>query len=88
LSKAKIEPGSRFEILDAQNVLGAPIAAGTYDGSPVSLPMTGLVATKPIGDLVSAPSHTGPDFAVFIVTPASERPSLLARAVAALRRVL
>jgi hypothetical protein len=88
LAKANLERGARFEILDAENVLGDPVASGAYDGSVVSLPMTNLSVARPIGDGVGAPSHTGPDFAVFIVTRASERPSLVARAVAALHRLL
>ena len=35
-----ITPGTLYQILDAQNYLCAPVASGTYDGSPISIPTT------------------------------------------------
>ena len=47
----------------------APVLTGTYDGSPLVLPMSGLSVATPIG--VLAPPPTGPEFNVFILLPAS-----------------
>jgi hypothetical protein len=89
LAKANLAHGAKFEIFDAQNVLGAPLVTGAYTGSPVSLPMMGLTVAPPIGDGLKTPEHTGPEFAVFVLAPAPPtRPSLLARAMAVLHRLL
>jgi hypothetical protein len=88
VSTAALAPGAAYEILDAQNVLGDPIASGVYDGTPVAVPMTGLSAAEPIGDGLKTPPHSAPEFGVFIVRPAAPATSLVARAVAAIRRFL
>src|SRR5207247_1442 len=44
-----------------------PVAAGTYNGSPVNIPMTGLTAAQPIGNNLPLPAvHTAPDFGIFV----------------------
>jgi hypothetical protein len=64
LSEA-VTSGSPFELRDAQNYFGAPVVSGTYDGSPVAVPMTGLEKAAPVG--TEAPPHTAPEFAVFVL---------------------
>ena len=62
--------GQRFEIRDAQNYFGKPVAAGTYKGSKVSVSMNLTEIAKPIGEtphLVPRLRHTAPEFAAFVV---------------------
>jgi hypothetical protein len=61
--------GTAYEVRDAQNFYGAPVASGTYQGGAVSLPMSGLAPAAPVG--MSAPAPTGPEFNVFVVLPKS-----------------
>jgi len=65
--------GARFEIRNVQDLFGAPVVAGTFDGNPVAVPMSGVNAPLPGGRLAPrrAP-RTAPEFDVFLVTPASE----------------
>ncbi|MEP6802077.1 MAG: hypothetical protein ABJC07_09075, partial [Acidobacteriota bacterium] len=60
-----LSPGAAYEIRNAQNFFGSPVLRGTYDGSPISLPMTGLSSALPTG--FSTPPTTGPRFNVFIL---------------------
>ncbi len=64
-------PGTPFEVRNAQDFFGKPVASGVFDGSPVRLPMTGLAAVPPIGS-TRAVASTGPEFAVFVVLPRVE----------------
>jgi hypothetical protein len=52
-----------------QNLRGAPVRSGIYDGSPLQLPLRELHAEPPIG--ATGVTHTGPGFAVFLVLPVS-----------------
>ena len=61
--------GQRFEIRDAQNYFGSPVCSGVYDGSPVTVPMSGLTVAAPVGSVPVAPRHTGPRFGAFVVLP-------------------
>jgi hypothetical protein len=87
LSGANLDRGAKFDIRDAQNVLGPPIATVTYTGAPVEIPMAGLAVAAPVGDALDPVPHTAPEFAVFIVTPSTSR-SIGARAIAAFQRAL
>jgi len=60
--------GQRFEVRDAQDYFGAPVATGTWSGTPVRLPMKGLRPAEPVG--WKRPPPTGPDFNVFVIAPA------------------
>src|SRR5207249_2850179 len=57
--------GDRYEVRDAANYWGVPVVNGTYNGSPLHLPMSGLGVAVPYG-WPAAPA-TGPDFNAFIV---------------------
>jgi len=57
--------GDSYVIQDAQNFYAPPLAAGTYSGSPVSIPMKNLTKAAPVG--FTAPAHTGPLFGTFVV---------------------
>ena len=61
--------GQHYEIRDAQNFFASPVASGIYSGAPVSIPMTGLTAALPNGNIPTAPVHTAPLFGVFVVLP-------------------
>jgi hypothetical protein len=62
--------GALYEIRNAQNFFGPPVASGTYSGGNVNLPMTGLGTAPAVG--FQAPPPTGALFNVFVVlsTPA------------------
>ena len=64
--------GADFEIRNAQDVFSAPVVAGTFDGSALELPMTGLEPALPIGDpeAIPAEQRTGRDFNVFLLRAA------------------
>lgn len=61
--------GAKYEIRNAQNFFGPPVASGTYDGGAVTLPMSGLSVAKPAG--AAAPASTAPTFNAFVVLPTS-----------------
>ena len=69
LSAAALAVGTSFEIRDAQNFYAAPVVTGTYSGGPVTVPMTGLTAARPVGNAPIVPAHTAPEFGVFVVLP-------------------
>jgi hypothetical protein len=68
LSTTGLKSGDRFEIRDAQNFYGPAVLTATYNGAPVTLPMTGLTPARPIGGSTTAPP-TGPEFNAFVVLP-------------------
>jgi hypothetical protein len=61
--------GGAYEIRDAQNFFDGVVASGIYDGAAVRLPVTGLTAVMPVGNVPRVPAHTAPELAVFIVVP-------------------
>ena len=61
-----VPAGVRYEIRNAQNFYGAPVATGTGGGS-VTLPMSAVAAPSVVGMGSIAPS-TGSEFQVFVVT--------------------
>ena len=71
ITAAKLPAGAAYEIRDAQNYFGAPVAKGTYDGRPVNLVISGLRAAAAVGNVPAAPAHTAPTFAAFVVVPAA-----------------
>ncbi len=67
LSSADINIGDTFQIRDAENWYNGPVVSGTYTGSPVSIPMTGLTVVQPVGSVPYPPSPTAPQFGVFVL---------------------
>ena len=63
---ALLSPGSYFEIRNVQDYFGEAVVSGSYDGNPISVPMTGLSVAAPVG--VATPNSTGPTFNAFILT--------------------
>ena len=58
--------GARYEVRNAQDYFSPPALSGTYDGTALHLPMTGLSVATPVGT-GNAPAATGPEFNVFIL---------------------
>jgi hypothetical protein len=71
VSAAGLASGDSYEIRDVQNYLGAPLVTGTYNGSPISIPMTSTVITPPIGNVPYPPTHTDKEFQVFVIRKTS-----------------
>ena len=77
LSAVGLTVGQQFELRDAQNYLGSPVYAGTYNNSPVTINVTNLNAVSPLNGLndpinqgsVAAPTHTSKEFNAFVVIP-------------------
>jgi hypothetical protein len=69
---AVLRTGDRYEVRNVQDVFGVPVVAGTFDGTPVAFPMTGVAPPAPIGRSTprQAP-RTGPEFDAFLVTTVS-----------------
>ena len=69
-----LSAGDRYEVRNVQDVFGAPVVAGTFDGGAVTIPMGGVTPPAPIGRFAprQAP-RTGPDFDVFLVTVPSSQ---------------
>lgn len=61
-----LKAGDAYEIRDAENWYAGAVAKGTYTGAPVSIPMTGLTIVQPVGTVPFQPSHTAPQFGVFV----------------------
>ncbi|MEW6511415.1 MAG: hypothetical protein AB1428_10690 [Bacteroidota bacterium] len=67
VSAAGLKPGDEFELRDALNWTGAPVLSGKYTGGALTIPMTGLSVASPVGTPAVVPTHTAPEFAVFII---------------------
>ncbi|MFN3652453.1 MAG: fibronectin type III domain-containing protein [Armatimonadota bacterium] len=65
-----LKPGQSFEVLDAQNYYGAPVATGVFDGSKITLPLE-LTETTPIWGTINHIDlrHTSSEFNAFVVRP-------------------
>jgi hypothetical protein len=59
--------GANYEVRDAENFWGEPVAAGKFDGRPVRIPMSGLLAGRPNGEVPTSVGSTGPEFGAFVV---------------------
>ncbi len=66
---ATLAVGTAFEVRDAQNFFGPPVATGVYGGGPITIPMTGLTAAPLVGTVPIAATHTGPEFGAFVLLP-------------------
>jgi hypothetical protein len=66
---ALISTGNQYEVHNVQDLFGAPVASGTYNGSgTITVPLGGVNPAPPIGGSPVAPVHTGPAFDVFLLT--------------------
>ena len=71
LSNTGLKTGDLFQIKDVQNFYGNPVTTGTYNGSPVSIPMTNSTLALPIGNVAVTPDHTSLEFGAFILLPST-----------------
>lgn len=63
-----LEVGDLYLVRNAQNYFGPPVAGGVYAGSPVVLPMAGLIPAQPVAPGVIEPSeYTGKEFNAFVL---------------------
>jgi hypothetical protein len=62
-----LRSGDTYEMRDALNYFGSPVSSGTYDGNPISIPMSGLTCAPPQGTPAARPFHTGPEFGAFVL---------------------
>jgi hypothetical protein len=67
LADAGLSEGDRYEVRDAQNYFGKPVASGVYRGGSVDLPMTNPAVSPPVGSVPTPPKSTLPDFGVFVI---------------------
>ncbi|MBW2458335.1 MAG: right-handed parallel beta-helix repeat-containing protein [Deltaproteobacteria bacterium] len=72
LAPAGLELDSPYQLRDAQNFWGEPVASGTYDGTPVDVPMAGL--DKETGPGMPVLPHSAPEFGVFMLFGSSGGP--------------
>ncbi|MBU1238580.1 right-handed parallel beta-helix repeat-containing protein [Myxococcota bacterium] len=61
-----IPAGTPFEIRNAEDFYGLPVATGTYEGAQVVLPMD-LTAAPPLGEPDAIPQSTGLQFKTFVL---------------------
>ncbi len=66
---AVLKDGDAWELRDAQNYFGTPVATGTYRGKPIRVPMKNLRVATPLGCVPTLPVHTAPQFGAFILLP-------------------
>ncbi len=61
--------GAEYEVRDAQNFFGPPVAAGTFHGGTIAVPMTSTAKARPVGNVPVIPEHTGIRFGAFVILP-------------------
>jgi hypothetical protein len=64
---AQLRPSDEYVIQNAADILGPPVASGTYQDGPLVVPMRSLAVARPVGAVTTAPVSTAPEFAVFVL---------------------
>lgn len=59
--------GEEYELIDAQNYFGPPIAKGTYATGLLPVAMTSTAISPAVGNVPRAPVHTTAEFGVFVL---------------------
>jgi len=67
VSNLGLQIGDTYSVFDVQNYFGGPVASGTYDGSPIFVPLKLSEVSQPVGNVERVPTHTAPEFAVFVL---------------------
>ena len=62
--------GTAYVVHNVLDFYGSPVASGTFGGSSVTLPLTGMTPPTPVGGWPSGVPSTGRDFHVFVIRPA------------------
>jgi hypothetical protein len=86
LAPSGIQPGTPFQIRDAENWFAAPVVSGTYTGNPVTIPMSGLTVVQPVGTVPYSPTHTAPQFGAFVLLPGNAYPTTTGSPLAPVHR--
>jgi hypothetical protein len=60
--------GSQYEIRNAQNITGAAVTSGTFNGGSVSLPIQAVPPPAPVGWTTKKAPATGTLFGAYVVT--------------------
>ena len=71
--KDVLRPGQPYRIVSAQDFHGAPVVSGTYEGTPLALPMKPVRAVRPVGMPDYDLPVTEPEFGAFVVLPATAK---------------
>jgi hypothetical protein len=66
-----LNEGDSYEVHHVYDLFGEPVASGTYDGSSISLPMSGKTPPRPAGGWADTPPTSGPEFNAFVLTRTS-----------------
>lgn len=66
--------GDVYEVRDAQNYFGDPIATGTFSGEPIAIPMTSTEVAGVIGEPATPYVHTSASFGAFVLIKTGEDP--------------
>jgi hypothetical protein len=66
-----LNAGDSYEVHHVYDLFGEPVASGTYDGSSISLPMSGTTPPQPAGGWVDIPPTSGPEFNAFVLIKTS-----------------
>ena len=75
ISSVGLSVGQHYVVKDAQDFFNDPVATGTYGGSSITIPMTGLTSAAIMGldpNLYPTPENTGPEFGCFVLLPSTE----------------
>jgi hypothetical protein len=64
---ALLVEGDGFELRDAQDYYGEPVAVGTYDGVSIAIPMTTTSTAAVIGEPATPYLHTSAQFGAFVL---------------------
>jgi hypothetical protein len=70
--KGVLKEGQRFRVVNARNFYGATVASGTYQGTPVSIPMSAMTPAQPSGMPDYKLPVTEPLFGAFVVLRGSD----------------
>jgi hypothetical protein len=64
-----LRAGQKYEVRNVQNMYGAAVTSGTFNGSAISIPMGGVNPPERLGRTTPTPPKTGPNFDAFEVIP-------------------
>lgn len=71
ISSVGLAVGEAYEVFDAQNIFGPPVATGVYGGSQISLPMNLVAVAAAVGNVPYPPVHTDMEYNVFVIRKAA-----------------
>jgi hypothetical protein len=67
-----LQPGDAYEVIDVQNLFGAPLVSGIYDGGKITVPLNNTVASQ-INGRPKHYAHTLKEFNCFLVRKAAAK---------------